>query len=277
VEPVGWLPRRAGWEIPERHLGLVTRQDLGGLDLDGLAVALEQTVDVDRLLALSECALPILAEVLPRPAPAGRRRVAVAHDAAFCFYYQDNLDLLAEAGAELLAFSPLRDTAIPPGVGLVYLGGGYPELHAEQLAANAAMRESLRTYQQDGGRVYAECGGLMYCGRELVDAEGRSFPMLDLLPLRTVMQKRLAALGYVTWNAQEATVLGPAGTQARGHEFHYSRLESLGALRTAALLQREGEAPREDGFIAAGLLAGYAHLHFASNPRLAESLVCGTP
>src|SRR5204862_7998260 len=119
-------------------------------------------------------------------------------------YYEDNLDLLRAAGAELVPLSPLNDTDLPEGIDLVYLGGGYPELHADRLAGNGSLRESLRTYHRRGSRIYAECGGLMYCGRELVDAAGRTFPMLDLLPARTVMQKRLAALGYVTWRGNGA-------------------------------------------------------------------------
>jgi cobyrinic acid a,c-diamide synthase len=197
----------------------------------------------------------------------------VARDAAFCFYYQDNLDLLEQAGAALVPFSPLSDAELPPDLDLIYLGGGYPELHAERLAGNVEMVEGVRAYHRRGGRMYAECGGLMYCSRELIDADGRAFPMLGLLPLRTVMQKRFAALGYVTWRAGGATLLGPAGTEVRGHEFHYSRLEALGPLQPAARLQHDGEAAKPDGFTEGGLLAGYAHLHFASNPGAAAALV----
>src|SRR5439155_7132260 len=131
------------------------------------------------------------------------------------------------------------------------------------------MAESVRAYHRRGGRMYAECGGLMYCGRELIDADGRAFPMLGLLPVRTLMQKRLAALGYVTWRAAAETLLGPPGTGVRGHEFHYSRLEALGPLQPTARLQRDGEAEKPDGFTAGGLLAGYAHLHLPSNPAAA--------
>jgi cobyrinic acid a,c-diamide synthase len=278
VVPVGWLPRRAEWQIPERHLGLVTREDLsgaaGGAHFDALAEALETTVDLDLLLSVATSGpLVALPQNNNRAACRYEVRVGVARDAAFCFYYQDNLDLLEEAGSELVPFSPLSDRELPPDLDLVYLGGGYPELHAERLAANAGMAKSLRAYHRRGGRIYAECGGLIYCCREMRVADGRAFPMLGLLPARTVMQKRLAALGYVTWRADGATLLGPPGTEARGHEFHYSRLEPLGPLCPAALLQRDGEAAKPDGFCAGGLLAGYAHLHFASNPSSAVALV----
>jgi cobyrinic acid a,c-diamide synthase len=275
VEPAGWLPRRPEWHIPERHLGLVTHGDLSGsLDVEGLATACEETVDVDLLLDLARGAgtrYSVLGTRYSVPAPT--TRIAVARDPAFCFYYEDNLDLLRAAGADLTFFSPLADPELPGTVDLVYLGGGYPELHAERLAANASMRDRLRAYHQRGGRIYAECGGLMYCGRELVDVEGRAFAMLDLLPVRTRMQKRLAALGYVAWCATAPTLLGPAGTEVRGHEYHYSRLEALAPLSAAALLHREGEEPKPDGFTAGGLLAGYAHLHWASNPGVLPALV----
>jgi cobyrinic acid a,c-diamide synthase len=124
--------------------------------------------------------------------------VALARDAAFCFYYQENLDLLEEAGAQILPFSPLCDEALPDGTDLVYLGGGYPEIHAENLAANRSMIAALRGFHAAGGRIYAECGGLMYCCRELDDGAGRVFPLVNLLPARTVMQRKLAALGYIT-------------------------------------------------------------------------------
>jgi cobyrinic acid a,c-diamide synthase len=286
VVPLGWLPRRPEWEIPERHLGLTTQEDLPAADrrpwdetLAGLAAALEETVDVDRLLALAAVPDPPDGPVPQAPTTGGRqstrprRRVAVARDAAFCFYYPDNLELLREAGAEVVPFSPLDDAGLPPGCDLVYLGGGYPEVHAERLAGNRGMRDSLRRHHGQGGAVYAECGGLMYCCRELVDGAGRAWPMLDLLPARAVMQPRLAALGYVTWRACGDTLLGPAGTEVRGHEYHYSRLEPLGDLPARARLDRPGQEDRPDGFARGRLLAGYAHLHFGSNPRVVEALL----
>ena len=282
VAPLGWLPRRPEWEIPERHLGLTTQEDLpaaGRLpwedSLADLAAALEETVEVDRLLELAVApdrpdAPGELGALLSRPP---RRRVAVARDAAFCFYYPDNFELLRQAGAEVVPFSPLDDAGLPAGVDLVYLGGGYPEVHAGRLAGNRAMHASLRRYHGQGGAVYAECGGLMYCCRELIDGDGRAWPMLDLLPARAVMQPRLAALGYVTWRACGDTLLGPAGTEVRGHEYHYSRLEPLGDLPAHAALHRPGQETRPDGFVRGRLLAGYAHLHFGSNPGVVEALV----
>jgi cobyrinic acid a,c-diamide synthase len=199
--------------------------------------------------------------------------VAVARDVAFCFYYAENLELLEAAGATIVPFSPLTDAALPDGTRLLYLGGGYPELHAATLAGNDRMRQSIRRFHAQGGTIYAECGGLMVVCRELVDAEGQTFPMLDLLPARTVMQKRRAALGYVTLRTTAPSSLGPPGVSARGHEFHYSRLEPLGQLTYAAELEDSRGERRLDGLRSGNLWAAYAHLHFGSNPALASALL----
>lgn len=279
VIPVGWLPRNPDWVIPERHLGLTTAEDQAtdAAWWQRLGQALGQTVELDQLLSL--------AAVVPGDEPqscvaasaalrkGGKKRVAVARDAACCFYYPENLELLAAAGGEIVPFSPLADDALPPGTDLLYLGGGYPELHARRLAENEPMRRSIRAFHQQGGTIYAECGGLMYCCRELTDASGQTFPMLDLLPARTVMQSRLQALGYATLRTTRPTPLGPAGTTARGHEFHYSRLEALGPLTHAADLETGRGERQRDGLVCGNLLAGYAHLHFGSNPAVAVALL----
>jgi len=277
VEPLGWLPRRPEWQIPERHLGLTTAEECPVAGRwEQLGQALGETVDVERLLALAPPvghAACVPREQGTRAAYPTEKRVAVARDAAFCFYYPENLELLTAAGGIIVPFSPLHDTALPPNTALLYLGGGYPELHAAQLAGNTALRADIRRYHQEGGTIYAECGGLMYCARESIDAAGQAWPMLDLLPARTVMQQRRAALGYVTLRTTRPSVLGPAGTTARGHEFHYSRLEPLGPLTYAGELHDERGSPRPDGIVAGNLWAGYAHLHFGSQPALATALL----
>lgn len=282
VSPLGWLPRRTEWTVPERHLGLTTVEDFcdGTRHWEELAGALEKTVDVDRLLELCQASggrEPREASRL-REAPAPRspvagKRVAIARDAAFCFYYPENLELLAEAGGEVVPFSPLADAVLPAGTDLLYLGGGYPELYAARLAMNEPLRRSIRRFHAEGGAIYAECGGLMFACRELVDAAGRDFPMLDLIPARTVLQPKLAALGYVTVRTNRPSPLGAPGTEARGHEFHYSRLEPLGHLTYAAESQPNNGSCRADGLVVGNLWAGYAHLHFGSQPRLADALL----
>jgi cobyrinic acid a,c-diamide synthase len=276
VEPLGYLARDEALAIPSRHLGLWTADDFAPAPpfLSALADAAEATLDLDRLVALARAPdLPEPDLQAPTPPPGRRVRVALARDAAFCFYYEDNLDRLRAAGAEVVPFSPIADAELPAGADLLYLGGGYPELFADRLAANAPMRAAIRRFHADGGTILAECGGMIACCRTLCDASGREHPMWDLIRARVVMQPRLAALGYVTVATEAPTPLGPPGTQVRGHEFHYSTLEPLAPLPYATRLLRPDRAPRPDGIQVGGLLAGYAHLHFGSNPGLAGSLL----
>ncbi len=275
VERLGFLPRVDGLAIPSRHLGLQTADEFGlGSDFrDGLADAAEVSIDLDALIALARP--PGLAEAREPPpvSPARTARIAWARDPAFCFYYEDNLDLLRAAGGEIVPFSPLDDRDLPQDTDLLYLGGGYPEVFAERLATNDPIRRAIGRFHAGGGPILAECGGLMACCRELVDASGRTFPMWGLIPARVAMRPRFAALGYVTAVADAPTMLGPAGTSIRGHEFHYSTLEPLGPLTHATRLHRPDGVPRPDGIRVGGLLAGYAHLHFGSNPEVARRVV----
>jgi cobyrinic acid a,c-diamide synthase len=277
VEPVGYLIRNPQLTIPSRHLGLWTAEDhrIAPDNLEALADAAESTIKLDRLLEL--CGPPSLPVAATRAQVAMpfRRRVAVARDAAFCFYYEDNIDILRDAGAEIVPFSPLADPELPANLDCIYLGGGYPELHAQRLAENSAMRAAIGRFHADGGTIFAECGGMMACCSELVDAESRVFGMWDLVPARVHMRSRFTALGYVTMVADEPAILGPPGTEVRGHEFHYSELEPLSPLPYATRLLRPDRAPKPDGIQIGRLLAGYAHLHFGSNPDVAKSLLGG--
>ena len=273
---LGHLARDERLAIPSRHLGLLTSDEFaaGSPFFDALADAAEATLDLDRLVSLAEP--PSLADV-PSPTPPATTKIKVkvglARDPAFCFYYEDNLDRLREAGAELVPFSTLDEPKIPEGVELLYLGGGYPEVFADRLAGNVAMRESIRGYHAAGGAIYAECGGLMACTRSLRHRDGAEFPMWGLIPARVVMQPRFAALGYVTVRSERPNLLGPAGTEVRGHEFHYSRLEPLGPLDRVTSLLRPDRPPKPDGVQVGGLLAGYAHAHLGSNPAVAANLL----
>lgn len=276
VARLGYLSRDERLAIPSRHLGLLTSDELaaGSAFREALADAAEATLDLDRLVALARA--PRWADAVT-PAPieprSGRVRVALARDPAFCFYYADNLDLLRAEGAEVVPFSPLDDPALPEGTEFVYLGGGYPEVFADRLAANEPMKRSIRRFHAEGGAVLAECGGMMACAEVLRDASGRDYPMWGLVPARVVMQSRFAALGYVTVSADRPSGLGPPGTRVRGHEFHYSTLEPLAPLDYATTLLRPDRPGKPDGIQIGGLLAGYAHLHFGSNPAVARSLL----
>jgi cobyrinic acid a,c-diamide synthase len=202
-------------------------------------------------------------------------RLGVARDQAFCFYYQENLELLAHGGAELVPFSPLKDRELPENLHGIYLGGGYPELYAGQLAANTGMIRSLATQAERGLPIYAECGGLMYLSREIEDLEGRRHSMAGVLPLRVRMLPRLKALGYREVTLTAPGLWGPPGARARGHEFHYSEIIS-GAEELPKIYQiaaRQGRETAPEGYCRHNVLASYVHLHFLSNPEVARHLV----
>jgi len=276
IKCLGGLPREAHLTIPERHLGLTTAEDhpLEEQHLERLADFLEDHLDLDGLLA----SLPVLAipPEAPPPPVAPTVRLGVARDQAFCFYYPENLELLAGFGAELVPFSPLTAPQLPENLHGLYLGGGYPELSAAQLAANAGLKDDIREQAAAGLPVYAECGGLMYLSQEIEDLEGHHYPMAGVLPLKVRMLKRLRALGYREITLTAAGLLGPAGTRARGHEFHYSEIaaETGDPLpRLYRLTARQGQEASPEGYYINNVLASYVHLHFGSNPEVARHLV----
>jgi cobyrinic acid a,c-diamide synthase len=275
VRCFGGLPRDQELAIPERHLGLATTEDhpLQEAYLHHLADWLEAHLDLDGLLK----ALPLLdlpEEPTPESAPT-TVRLGVARDRAFCFYYPENLELLAGSGAELAFFSPLYDRTLPAGLHGIYLGGGYPELYAAQLSANSGMRQAVGEYAAQGLPIYAECGGLMYLAREIRDLEGQAHPMVGVFPFTVRMLPRLKALGYREVTLAAAGLLGPAGTRARGHEFHYSEMvgEPIGLPRIYRLTSRKGGEAVAEGYSEHNVLASYVHLHFSSNPEVARNLV----
>lgn len=273
---LGWLPARPDFAWPERHLGLVPTAERADLDqaLDQLADLAAAQLKLDAIERLARAAPPLAAAagVLFPPEPVAQRvAIAVAQDAAFSFYYQDNLDLLAAWGAEIVPFSPLRDERLPRGIGGIYLGGGFPEVYAAELAANEGLRRALRAASRHMV-IYAECGGFMYLGRFLTDVEGRSWAMAGLLPCGTRMQSERPHLAYLTIRARRPTPVLPAGATVRAHEFHWSELVDNVPPRTAAyeILEHGG---RLEGYARGRLLASYVHLHFGTDPAIAPRLV----
>lgn len=272
---VGGLSRRDDIILGERHLGLVTAEqtEWDEAAVNRLADWIEEGVDLGRLWD----GLPTLdAEALPETKPLEANvRIGIARDAAFCFYYEENFRRLTEAGAELVFFSPLSDRELPSNLDGIYFGGGYPEVFARELADNKSMREAVHAFGQNGGVVYAECGGFMYVSESLHDKDGRSFPMTGLLPVEVRMLDRLKSLGYREVKFAESTPLGSAGLAARGHEFHYSeavvdRHEPPSAYHVSG--RRPGAAGTK-GYLSGNVLASYVHLHFGSQPELARSFV----
>jgi cobyrinic acid a,c-diamide synthase len=254
AEAIGYLPREAALAFPERHLGLhMAAEALTPEILSALAGQIEKHVDLDRLLELSE--RPAL-QTMPRPtAAATGPTIAVARDDAFCFYYEDNLDLLRECGARLVEFSPTADRSLPPHIHGIYFGGGYPELHSEALAANIRMRHQVADFVAQGGPVYAECGGFMYLTESIIDLAGREWPMVGVFPTKARMQEQLARLGYV----EVETVVG----KARGHEYRYSITDAM----------PESVARCGSGYRVRGAFGSYLHLHFLSCPAMATAFI----
>ncbi|MBI4401884.1 MAG: cobyrinate a,c-diamide synthase [Nitrospirae bacterium] len=274
---VGYLKPDPALTIGDRHLGLRTAIEQGAGDLyEKLGKAAAETVDLDLVEALARMAGEL--DPLPAPPPSSGRagvgvRIAVAYDPAFCFYYPDNLDLLEAEGAELVRFSPLRDRVLPE-VDLVYLGGGYPELHGAVLAENEAMRSAIRAFALGGGPIYAECGGMMYLTQAIRDFDGRAYEMVGLFPAEAVMRKPGLTLGYREVKIVQPCLLGSPGTKVRGHEFHYSSLVPRAALEYAcAVSDARGHTRPPDGLFRGNTVALYAHLHFGSQPGLARALV----
>ena len=271
--PLGGLPVDDRIALPSRHLGLVMAAEaLTPARLDELARWIESHTDLDALLAIARehaPALPLPFCETPDPQPA-RVRIAIARDAAFCFYYRDNLDLLRASGAELIEFSPLTDSGLPANVGGLYLGGGYPELYAAALSSNHSMLESVRRFAAAGRPIYAECGGFMYLTETIVDTDGGQYSMAGLFPTRARMQPRLAAIGYLEVEAAADTLWLRAGERLRGHEFRHSEIDPMPAGVRRCFHLSNGRA---EGYSTASVLAGYAHLHFGSAPWFARCFV----
>jgi cobyrinic acid a,c-diamide synthase len=279
---LGGLQQGCVAAIPERHLGLLTAEDyaLSPHQVEALADDIEAAIDLDRLLDhLPEIPRAIAPEPAPppvRPDTKSERqvRIAVARDQAFCFYYPANLELLAAAGAEIVDFSPLTDPSLPADIDGLYFGGGYPELHAAALAANTDLRRAVKAASQSGMPIYGECGGFIYLCRELVDQAGEAHPMTGCFPFRSRMLGRLKSLGYREIRMSRETLLGPAGTRLRGHEFHYGETEIEADWQGVYRVDdRRGQPRANEGFLVKRTLGSYYHLHFGSRPAAADHFV----
>lgn len=281
VAVVGYLPFDSDANIGERHLGLVTAQEERAAPAyERLAQAIAATVDLDRLEAIAASAVELA------PATAAIRdaeeagtssphpvRIGVAQDAAFCFYYPENLEWLERYGAELIFFSPLHDRVLPDLDGL-YLGGGYPEVHAAALTANVDLRQAILEFGRQGKPIYAECGGLMYLMEAICMVDGQRAEMVGMFPGQATMDRRACTIGYRTLEVTGSCWLGPVGMTVKGHEFHYSSIsqpqpvEHIGRIADAA---RRHERP--EGLVHRNVIALYTHLHFGSRPAVAAHFV----
>lgn len=268
---MGIIARNGDISLPQRHLGLFTREDevIDAGFVQKLCTTLESGLKMDAFLESVRLkqegnALATPPVSLTRPTV----RLAVARDKAFCFYYEDNLELLRQAGAQTVFFSPLTDGALPDGTDGLYLGGGYPELYARALSANTSMRDSIGRFVRCGGVTYGECGGFMYLTQGITDRDGLFFPLVGIYPVTSIMSGKRVQLGYREAVLARESPLGSAGARVSGHEFHYSSIEPMPD--SVARAFKEGPAM---AYLIRGCLAGYVHLHFASNPDIAASMV----
>ncbi|MBL8096192.1 MAG: cobyrinate a,c-diamide synthase [Anaerolineales bacterium] len=280
VPVLGLLPFLADLKVPERHLGLFTvaeRPDAVRAFMGRLAEVMARHIDLAALEALASRAEAFTPEPEPEEVATHKvgptLRLAVAEDEAFCFYYEDNLDALRRSGAEIVPFSPLRDSRLPEGIAGLYLGGGYPELYAAQLAANLPMRREILAAHRRGLPIYAECGGLMYL-TEGIDLTMGYYPLVGVLPGRCTMGDRLR-IGYRDIEVAQPGLLGLTGARLRGHEYHYSHWQSSELERAAyrVVPQFPGEPARFEGYVDGRLHASYVHVHFGQQPALADRIV----
>ena len=261
---LGFLPKLPEAVIGSRHLGLYTAAEVENLQqkLALLADAAEEHIDWPRLLALCEKEPPAL-PVQPETPPA-RVRIAVAQDEAFCFTYAETLEAFRDAGAEVVFFSPLRDTALPENIGGLYLPGGYPELHARELSENTSLLREIKQKIESGLPTAAECGGFLYLGQSLTDAEGQSWPMAGVLPGEAKDAGRLVRFGYATLSADSDSLLFRAGESFPIHEFHHWDSTANGTALAAK--KPVGGAAWRCGFVNEHFYAGFPHLYWAGTP-----------
>lgn len=264
VEPLGYLPLSKTIAISERHLGL---DGSAGYDREGVISAMaeqvKKTVDIERLLDLTRVVIPPFHPVSVSNRK-GDKVIAVARDEAFNFIYHENLEVLGEHG-RIVFFSPIDDQCLPEA-DMLYLAGGYPELYAQKLAANSAMREQIASYCRHGGAAYAECGGMMYLGKTMTLNDGSLYPMCGVFDVDTTLEDSKLMLGY-----RKIVLDAMPEMELPGHEFHYSRISRQGALQHIATVKNaRGECVATPVFRTGNAIASYIHLYWGENRRFPQ-------
>jgi len=291
IPVLGAVPKLKKQIFPERHMGLVPtpEHDWAGDSIEAAAQMAAQYLELEALSRVAAEALPFpmiekervkikrRETVKSRPAQAAKGpapRIGIMRDSAFQFYYPENIEALRSAGAETIFLSPLDDKPFPL-VDALYIGGGFPETHAERLAANSHFKEKIKLLVKKGLPVYAECGGLMYLGKTLVLGE-TAYPMAGVLPVVFGFSKKPQGHGYTVVVVERENPYFPVGTELRGHEFHYSTvLEWSGADKDLAFSMKRGAGfvRQKDGLCFKNVLATYTHIHALGTPGWADALV----
>ncbi|MDP2276875.1 MAG: cobyrinate a,c-diamide synthase, partial [Nitrospirota bacterium] len=284
VTVLGYLPRDLDFEIPHRHLGLTVAEEtpIAKENIAKLADSVLEHIDVDSVIKhqsikASKCQSIKNLDTLILGHSDTKLRIAVAYDKAFCFYYEDNLDLLKNAAAEIIAFSPLYDSAIPDKADAIYIGGGYPELYAKELSENTSMLGSINGWAISGKPIYSECGGLMYLSKGIYDFNGDFFEMAGVFPFETEMKKGRSHLGYREILLKENCILGKEGDKFKGHEFHYSEIKDSSRFTVHGsrfrIKDNKGKDMQDEGYTFKNTLASYIHVHFGSNLNIARNFI----
>jgi cobyrinic acid a,c-diamide synthase len=276
IPVIGYLQRELDIEIPERHLGLIPSIERGELQpfFQQLGELAEKTIDIDEIIKLSKANVlqGDSASLFEKENSEKSVRIAVAKDAAFNFYYPENLEMLQAAGAELVYFSPLAGEDLPPNVDGLYIGGGFPEEYAHRLSVNMEVKISIKEAVESGLPTLAECGGYMYLTEAITTTEQHEYSMVGIIPGKVKMQPKLAALGYREVTGEPGNFLLAENIQARGHEFHYSTFET-NETENHAYSSKGMRGQKKEGFMKYNLVAGYTHIHFASCPELVQNWI----
>jgi cobyrinic acid a,c-diamide synthase len=265
VASLGWIPKTRDLEVTSRHLGLAMAHESGTFAKSGTLIG--ESCDIDAITAAAGKAKPLPALTIRHDQRRVQAKIGIASDEAFCFYYQDNLDRLSRAGADLVFFSPLRDRL--PDVDAIYLCGGYPELYLPALECSS-VRSDLKHAADNGMPVYGECGGLMFLSREI--RTDKTYRMCGILPAAAAMTEKIQALGYVKGMSTGGTSFLPRALEFTGHEFHYSSLDPDNDARFALELSRgKGIQSGKDGLTVHNVLGCYIHTYFT--PLFAKAFV----
>ncbi len=272
VPVLGYVYRDQSFTIPERHLGLVMghEEERHRLDLKTLADKIEDSIDLDLLIVPSRTRALSIAGQRKRELPVRKNVIGVASDHAFCFYYEQNFELLERAGFDIVRFSPLYDQTVPEEAELLCFGGGYPELYGEQLSSNMSMIHSIRHAHQQKKAIYAECGGFMYLCRQLLDSNNQEHSLVGIFPFTAVMNKRMRTLGYRQASLIRDCLLGEKGDLLHGHEFHYSHIQPADDNHPEHLYLLDNGS--YEGYVSGSAVGSYLHLHFGNTPRVIQAI-----
>lgn len=264
VPVLGGIPVVRDISLPSRHLGLFMGEE-GVLEnrIERLADTISENTDLENILTMANVDIEGR-PLFDTPDQKSKGRIAVARDNAFCFYYEDNFEILKHMGYEIVFFSPLKDQSLPDNITAIYLGGGYPELYANDLAQNSELRRAIKDESEKGAYIYAECGGLMYLGRTLTDIAGVKHDMCGCMPYDTVMKSKFQALGYTEISPVDDFLFLRKGMKYRGHCFHYSEMRG-DAKDNMEPFYYVTSADKGKGFRIRNTLVSYTHLHLGNH------------